>query len=165
MKSHNGMVSFASEVAKGTTFTLSFPLYDKVPLEMYVVQPKKAVGGNESVLLVDDEEFVRLTLSAMLSDLGYSVTIAAGGKEAITILSHKKKFDLVLLDMNMPQVGGKKVFQKIKSLKLHCKVIISSGYSDAILVEKKFAMDIDGFLQKPYKIEELARKVREVLDV
>jgi len=100
-----------------------------------------------------------------LSDLGYSVKSAAGGKEAITILSQKKKIDLVLLDMNMPQIGGKKVFEKIKSLKLRCKVIISSGYSDAILEEKKFAKNIDGFLQKPYKIEELAKKIREVLDV
>ncbi|MDP1677074.1 MAG: ATP-binding protein [Bacteroidota bacterium] len=165
MKSHNGTVSFSSETAKGTTFTLTFPLYDKIPLEMYITQPKKVVGGSESVLVVDDEEFVRLTLSTMLSDLGYSVTSAAGGKEAITILSTKKKFNLVLLDMNMPQIGGKKVFQKIKSLKLASKVIISSGYSDAILEEKKFAKNIDGFLQKPYKIEELARKVREVPDV
>lgn len=165
MKSHNGTVSFNSEIAKGTTFVLTFPLYDKIPLELYVTKPKKIVGGTESVLVVDDEDFVRQTLSAMLSDLGYSVTAASGGKEAISILSKMKKFDLVLLDMNMPQVGGKKVFQKIKSLKLHSKVIISSGYSDAILEEKVFAKNIDGFLQKPYKIEELARKIREVLDV
>lgn len=165
MKSHNGTVSFNSEVDNGTTFTLSFPLYDKIPLEMYVTQPKKVVGGSESVLVVDDEEFIRLTLRTMLSDLGYSVISAAGGKEAITILATKQKFDLVLLDMNMPQFGGKKVFEKIKSLKLQCKVIISSGYSHAILEEKKFAKNIDGFLQKPYKIEELARKIREVFDV
>jgi PAS domain S-box-containing protein len=165
MKSHNSTVSFTSDVGKGTTFSLSFPLYDKIPLEMYVSQARKVVGGHEDVLVVDDEEFVRQTLCTMLSDMGYSVTSAAGGKEAIAILSKRKKFDLVLLDMNMPQIGGKKVFEKIKSLKLKCKVIISSGYSDAILEEKKFAKNIDGFLQKPYKIEELARKVREVLDV
>lgn len=165
MKSHNGTVSFNSEVGKGTSFTLSFSLYDKIPLEMFVAQPKNIIGGNESVLVVDDEEFILLTLSTMLRDLGYSVTSAAGGKEAIGILSQKNDFDLVILDMNMPQIGGKKVFQKLKSLKLPCKVIISSGYSDASLEEKKFAKNIDGFLQKPYKMEELAKKIREVLDV
>jgi PAS domain S-box-containing protein len=165
IKSHNATVAFNSELTNGTTFTLTFPLYDKIPLEMYVPQTKKVVGGSEPVLVVDDEEFVRLTLCTMLSDLGYSVTSASGGKEAIDILSQKKQFALVLLDMNMPQVGGKKVFEKIKSLKLKSKVIISSGYSDAILEEKKFAKNIDGFLQKPYKIEELARKIRDVLDV
>ncbi len=164
-KSHNGTISFKSELNKGTSFTLSFPLCSDVPSEIFISAPRKITGGSESVLVVDDEEFVRLTLGTMLSDLGYKVTTASGGKEAITILSKKKKFHLVLLDMNMPQVGGQKVFQKIKSLKLKCKVIISSGYSDAFLETSKFAKNIDGFLQKPYKIEELAKKVRDVLEL
>ena len=65
--------------------------------------------------------------------------------------------------MNMPEIGGRKVFEKIKSLKINSRVIISSGYNDDIL-GKDFAQQVDGFLQKPYKIEELARKIREVLD-
>jgi PAS domain S-box-containing protein len=164
IKSHNGAVTFVSEPKKGTVFTLSFPLISGIPAEIYTSSPKRITGGTESVLVVDDEEFIRLTLSTMLSDLGYTVTTAAGGKEAIALLGKRKKFHLVLLDMNMPQVGGKKVFQKIKALKLRTKVIVSSGYSDAILKESKFTETIDGFLQKPYKMEELAKKVREVLD-
>lgn len=164
IKSHNGAISFASEPKKGTVFTLSFPLIKDIPADIFTSAPKKVVGGTESILVVDDEEFVRLTLSTMLTDLGYSVTSASGGKEAIALLSKRKKFNLVLLDMNMPQVGGKKVFQKIKALKLKSKVVVSSGYSDAILKESKFTQKIDGFLQKPYKIEELAKKVRDVLD-
>jgi PAS domain S-box-containing protein len=164
VKSHNGAITFTSEPKKGTSFTLTFPLIKGIPAEIFRSSTKRIIGGSESVLVVDDEEFVRLTLSTMLTDLGYSVTTAAGGKEAITILSKRKIFRLVLLDMNMPQVGGKKVFQKIKSLKLRSKVIVSSGYSDAILKESDFAQTIDGFLQKPYRIEELAKKVRDVLD-
>ena len=143
---------------------MTFPLYEHIPKEMFLSSPKKITGGKESVLIVDDEEFVRITLSSMLTDLGYKVTIAASGKEAISILAKKKTFDLVLLDMNMPEVGGKKVFQKIKSLKLTSKVIVSSGYSDDILGKDGFAKQVNGFLQKPYKIEELSKKVREVLD-
>ncbi|MCK9409369.1 MAG: ATP-binding protein, partial [Bacteroidetes bacterium] len=164
IKSHNGSITFSSQTNKGTTFTLSFPLIKEIPDAIFTSSPKNVVGGTESVLVVDDEEFVRLTLSTMLSDLGYSVTTAAGGKEAIALLSKRKRFHLVLLDMNMPQVSGKKVFLKIKSLKLKSKVVVSSGYSYAILKETKFAKIIDGFLQKPYKIEELAKKVRDVLD-
>ncbi|MFZ4621280.1 MAG: ATP-binding protein [Bacteroidota bacterium] len=164
IKSHDGAISFESEPEKGTTFTVTFPLIKGIPKEIFAPSSRKIVGGTESVLVVDDEEFIRLTLSAMLTDLGYSVVTASGGKEAITLLSKRKKFQVILLDMNMPQVGGKKVFQMIKSLKLKSKVIISSGYNDAIIEGSTFAKQIDGFLQKPYKMEELAKKVREVLE-
>ncbi len=164
IKSHDGAISFESEPEKGTTFTVTFPLIKGIPKEIFAPSSRKIVGGTESVLVVDDEEFIRLTLSAMLTDLGYSVVTASGGNEAISLLTKRKKFQVILLDMNMPQVGGKKVFQKIKSLKLKSKVIISSGYNDAIIEGSTFAKQIDGFLQKPYKMEELAKKVREVLD-
>lgn len=164
IKSHDGTIAYVSEPDKGTSFTLVFPLIQGVPKDIFFSSKRRITGGSETVLIVDDEEFIRQTLSTMLSDIGYSVTTAAGGNEAITLLSKKKKFHLVLLDMHMPQVGGKKVFQKIKSLKLKSKVIISSGYNDAILEGSKFSKEIDGFIQKPYKMEELAKKVREVLD-
>jgi CheY-like chemotaxis protein len=130
---------------------------------MVAPAPKKILRGTESVLIVDDEEYVRMTLGTMLEDLGYTVSAAGGGKEAIALLTKKKKYNLILLDMNMPEIGGRKVFEKIKSLKIKSRVIISSGYNDDIL-GKDFAQQVDGFLQKPYKIEELARKIREVLD-
>ena len=164
IKSHDGAISFVSEPEKGTTFSVTFPLVKGIPKEIFAPSHRKITGGSESVLVVDDEEFIRLTLSTMLTDLGYSVTAAAGGKEAIDLLTKRKKYQVILLDMNMPQVSGKKVFQKIKSLKLKSKVIISSGYNDAIIEGSTFAKQIDGFLQKPYKIEELAKKVRDVLD-
>ncbi len=163
IQSHNGMISFTSEINKGTSFVLSFPLYKNYPPEMIAPAPKKILRGSESVLIVDDEEYVRMTLGTMLEDLGYTVSAAGGGKEAIAMLTKKKKYDLILLDMNMPEIGGRKVFEKIKSLKVKSRVIISSGYNDDIL-GKDFARQVDGFLQKPYKIEELARKIREVLD-
>ncbi len=164
IKSHDGSISFISEPERGTTFTITFPLVKGIPQEIFTPQNRKITGGTESILVVDDEEFIRMTLSTMLTDLGYSVVTAAGGNEAIALLSKRRKFHVILLDMNMPQVGGKKVFQKIKALKLKSKVIISSGYNDAIIEGSTFAKKIDGFLQKPYKMEELAKKVREVLD-
>ncbi|MFA6540207.1 MAG: PAS domain S-box protein [Bacteroidota bacterium] len=164
MQSHNGVVTFTSELNKGTTFTLSFPLLEQGTEEVIVPSANEVIGGSESVLIVDDEDFVLITLQTMLKDLGYKVTTATGGKEAIVLLSAKKQYDLVILDMNMPQVGGKKVFQKIKSLKLPSKVIISSGYSNEILEKDEFVQEVDGFLQKPYKIEELSKKIRDVMD-
>jgi DNA-binding NarL/FixJ family response regulator len=66
--------------------------------------------------------------------------------------------------MTMPEMGGKEVFQKIRRMKSSARVIISSGYSDSILGEDTFAKNVDGFLQKPYRIEDLSKKIREVLD-
>lgn len=163
IQSHNGTVSFTSTLGIGTTFVLSFPLNKNYPHEMVTVPSKKIERGSESILIVDDEEFVRTTLRTMLEDLGYSVAVATGGRNAVAILKKKKKFDLILLDMNMPEFGGRKVFESIKQLKISSPILISSGYSDDILGED-FSRQVDGFLQKPYKIEELSRKVRDVLD-
>jgi len=161
---HGGYISVQSELQKGTAFTILLP---RLP-ESFVARPsnvdKRIVGGKENILVVDDEEIVRSTISAMLIDLGYSVQSTKSGKEALDILAKKKKFDLVLLDMTMPEMGGKEVFERIRHLKTKAKVIISSGYSDTILGEDSFARKVDGFLQKPYQIEDLSRKIREVLD-
>jgi two-component system, cell cycle sensor histidine kinase and response regulator CckA len=164
VQGHGGSITFTSEVNKGTTFILTFPL-DKLAQQSIVYQEqKKIVGGKESILIVDDELFVRVTLNAMLSDLGYKVKVAENGKEALKYLQSKAKFHLVILDLNMPEMNGKTVFQKIKSSKLPCKVIISSGYSDEILGNDSLAKKVDGFLQKPYKIEDLAKKIHEVME-
>jgi PAS domain S-box-containing protein len=164
VQSHNGTISFNSEEKRGTTFSLTFPLHKEVPPEIFTSTNKKIARGSESVLIVDDEQYVRITLETMLNDLGYNVISAADGKEALTILSKQKKIDLIILDMNMPKMSGKKVFQKIKTAKIRSRIIVSSGYSDDILGNDNFSTEIDGFLQKPYKIEELSKKVREVLD-
>jgi PAS domain S-box-containing protein len=163
IQSHNGTISFTSELDIGTSFVLSFPLNKDYPHEMVTSPARKVQRGSESILIVDDEEFVRTTLRTMLEDLGYTVTVATGGRNAITILKKKKKFDLILLDMNMPEFGGRKVFELIKQMNISSPVLISSGYSDDILGDD-FSRKVDGFLQKPYKFEELSRKVRDILD-
>ncbi len=161
---HGGYISVQSEVGKGTTFTILFPMLPETFKSRTVRANKKIVGGKETILVVDDEEIVRTTISAMLSDLGYAVRSSRGGKEALDVLAKRNKIDLVLLDMTMPEMGGKEVFQKIRRMKSRVKVIISSGYSDTILGEDTFAKKVDGFLQKPYQIEDLSKKIREVLD-
>ncbi len=164
VKAHGGSINFFSEMNKGTTFLLTFPLNKRAQEAAPLTVEKKAAGGSENVLIVDDEQFVRATLGAMLRELGYTVKVAESGKEALEILKVKSKFHLIILDMNMPEMTGKKVYQKIKKLNVPSKIIVSSGYSDEMLGKDSFAQRVDGFLQKPYKIEELARKLREVLD-
>jgi PAS domain S-box-containing protein len=164
VKSHGGHIAVQSNPEKGTRFTIFLPLLQGKFAHVGKKSSEKIVGGNESILIVDDEEIVSTTISAMLIDLGYCITTASGGKEALAILKRQPSFDLILLDMTMPEMGGEQVYKKIRRMKISAKVIISSGYSDSILSEKSFLTKIDGFLQKPYVIEELAMKVRAVLD-
>jgi PAS domain S-box-containing protein len=161
---HGGYISVQSEPGKGTTFSILLPKLPETFTARTSHSSKKIVGGKESILVVDDEESVCTTISAMLVDLGYSVQATRSGKEALAILSKRNKIHLVLLDMTMPEMGGKEVFQKIRRMKSRARVIISSGYSDSILGEDTFAKNVDGFLQKPYRIEDLSKKIREVLD-
>jgi CheY-like chemotaxis protein len=161
---HGGYISVQSDPGKGTTFSILLPKLPETFTARTSPSSKKIVGGKESILVVDDEESVCTTISAMLVDLGYSVQATQSGKEALAILSKRKKIQLVLLDMTMPEMGGKEVFQKIRRMKSRARVIISSGYSDSILGEDTFAKNVDGFLQKPYRIEDLSKKIREVLD-
>lgn len=161
---HGGYISVQSESGKGTTISILLPKLPETFTARATRSSKKVVGGKESILVVDDEESLCTTIATMLSDLGYTVTATRSGKEALKILSKRRKIDLVLLDMTMPEMGGKEVFQKIRRMKSRAKVIISSGYSDTILGEDTFAKKVDGFLQKPYRVEDLSNKIREVLD-
>jgi PAS domain S-box-containing protein len=164
INTHNGYISVQSEMEKGTTFSILLPKLSGSLSMLPRRKPKKIVGGKESILVVDDEEIVCTTIKAMLTDLGYKVLSARNGKEALEVLDNNKEIDMVILDMTMPDMGGKSVYQKMKRKKMEPKVLISSGYSDSVLGEKSFAKKVDGFLQKPYQIEDLAQKIREVLD-
>ena len=164
VKTHSGHISVQSRPGSGTTFSLYLPLIDGAQSLLPKKNAARIVGGDESVLVVDDDEAVCATIVAMLRDLGYAVASARGGQEALDILARKHRCDLIILDMNMPDMDGKKVFQKIRRMKITTRVLISSGYSDSILHERTFARKADGFLQKPYQIEDLAVQVRAVLD-
>ncbi len=164
VKSHDGYLTVQSETNRGTIFSVFLPqLPETVTLKQRKQSPR-IVGGSESILVVDDEDTVRETITAMLSDLGYVVRSAATGKEALNVLSKQRKFDLVLLDMTMPDMSGKAVFEKISRMKKSIRVLVSSGYTDEVLGDDSFANNVAGFIQKPYEIAEIAKKVRSVLD-
>ncbi|MBW7888578.1 MAG: PAS domain S-box protein [Bacteroidetes bacterium] len=164
VQSHNGTVTFSSEINKGTTFILTFPLNKTAPPNNTSGSTNLVTGGNETILVVDDEYHVRFTAQAMLSELGYKVKVAATGAEALKILKSKTKIHLVILDLMMPEMSGTQVLQKIQKWKRQFKIIISSGYSTEDFETEIFTSAIDGILQKPYKLEELAHKVREILN-
>jgi CheY-like chemotaxis protein len=124
--------------------------------------------GKETVLLVDDEEHVIDVTQKMLECIGYEVIKASSGMEAIEIVrksvkNRDKKIDLLILDMIMPEMGGGLTFDRIKEINPDLKVILSSGYSIKGEARKIMERGCDGFIQKPFKIAALSKKIKEVL--
>jgi PAS domain S-box-containing protein len=166
VKGHNGSINVASEVNSGTLFTIYLPQVLDGAHETASHRDRTAVvGGHERILIVEDEISVGTVGSDILKDLGYTIVHAQNGRDAIEILSSDPKpFSLVILDMNMPRMGGKATFDLIKQLNPALRVLVCSGYSATMLDDGKFTQSIDGFVQKPYELEEFAYRVRMVLD-
>jgi two-component system cell cycle sensor histidine kinase/response regulator CckA len=163
VKSHKGIIQVRSKLGSGTTFVIYLPVSSGMP-----VQEKAAPGliheGSETILLVDDEKTVIGPTRMILERLGYVVYAAHSGGEAIEIYgSAKDAIDLVILDMIMPGTGGAETFYRLKSIDPGVRVILSSGYSigeEALAIMKNGGK---GFIQKPFRIDQLSEKVREVL--
>ena len=120
--------------------------------------------GNQTVLVVDDEEMVRSIASQMLEKLGYNVVAAASGAEAIEIFQQDaEKFDLVILDMVMPGIDGSKVFDTIKELDSSIKCILSSGYSRDSQANAIMKRGCDAFIQKPFRLQDLSLLITSLI--
>lgn len=118
----------------------------------------------KTILLVDDEDMIWDVLSDMLQDLGYQVLLAGDGKEAVEIYrSNPGAIDLVILDMLMPNMGGRETFFLLKELDPQVRVLASSGYVSQEEIQDVMDSGAAGFLRKPYHISDLARKIKEIL--
>lgn len=121
--------------------------------------------GNETILLVDDEAFVLDANKLLLERLGYRVLTAQNGFDAIGIFSSpSEKVHMVLLDMIMPDMNGGETYDQLKALDPDVKVILSSGYDIDGKTQEILDRGCNGFLQKPFKIEHLSQKLRQILD-
>jgi PAS domain S-box-containing protein len=164
VRSHNGYINVESEAGIGTAFTIYFPRIEKFEDFYSEEKTEKVQGGNEKILLVDDDLGANIVGVDILTELGYKVEAVKDGYLAIEKIQSNTYFDLVILDLNMPGMSGKDVFFKIKKLKPSLRVMICSGYSDSILNDEVFSQAVDGYLHKPYMYEDLARAVLEALD-
>ncbi len=164
IKNHNGVIDVYSEKDHGTIFKIYLPASDKK-----VVKEKPMteilLSGTETILLVDDEEMVVDIGKEVLEKLGYVVIPAAGGIEAIDIFKQgKNRIDLVILDMIMPDMSGSEAFDKLKEIQPDLKVLLSSGYSINGRASEILERGCHGFIQKPFNLRQISRKIREVLD-
>ncbi len=123
------------------------------------------VQGNETVLLVDDEEMIVEVGVMMLTTLGYKALSARSGKEALDLYREKGKgIQLVILDMIMPGMSGKETFDQLKKIDPDVRVLLSSGYSIDEKAEEILESGCKGFIQKPFHISSFSRKLREILE-
>ena len=122
-------------------------------------------GGNETILLVDDEENIRKPGEEMLTEFGYEVITAADGEGALELYRKEyEKINLIILDLIMPGMGGSVCLQELMKINPLAKVIIASGYSINGSEKEVIEAKAKGFIRKPYNVREMLNLVREVLD-
>ena len=164
VKNHGGFINVYSEVGLGSTFKIYMPLSGK-PEAVEHGREEEVAGGHESILIIDDEEVIRQVTGEILSSYGYRVQLAADGEEGVSMYQkHEPRSDLVILDMVMPRLGGRETLLKLKEINPAVKVLFSTGYSQNEKVNEIIALGVSGFIQKPYQVNSLLFKVREILD-
>lgn len=162
IKNHSGCINCYSEPERGTTFTIYLPVSKKEIIERH--SDIKVIRGNETILVVDDEEDVRNLAKKQLENLGYKVILARDGIEAVEIYKKEKgKIDLVLLDMIMPNIAGKETYCVIKKINPEVKVLLTSGFSQNGKASEILQEGVIGFIQKPFKLCELSKVIYEAL--
>ena len=125
---------------------------------------EKSFKGSETILLVDDEGMVLEAGIMMLKRLGYRVFDANSGREALAVYEENRDtIDLVILDMIMPDIGGGETYDRLKKINPDIKVLLSSGYSIDGQAQDILNRGCNGFIQKPYNLEQFSRSIREVL--
>jgi len=165
IKSHNGIITVYSEEGIGTTFNAYLPALGEVASDQgAVIREKQPLMEHETILLVDDEELIIDVGGEILKFLGYPVFFARSGKEAIEVYKEKQRtIDLVILDMIMPDMGGGETYDILKKINPGIKVLLSTGYSINGRAREILEQGCDGFIQKPFSIEQISQKIRELL--
>ena len=167
IKNHNGHIEVESELGKGTTFYIYLPaIPTKRPEKKR--EEQRALYGEGKILIMEDEETVRDVLGLMLDSMGYSTEFAVDGEEAIRkykeAMEAGEPFEVVIMDLTIRGgMGGKETIKKILEIDPYAKVIASSGYSNDPIISDYKNYGFKGVLIKPYKVQNLAKVLRNVL--
>jgi CheY-like chemotaxis protein len=165
-----GWITVSSELGNGTTFDIYFPqaqVEDAVekPVSEIKISPAPTARGTETILLVEDQEGIRDLVREFLQKNGYSVLHAADGNEALEIADeYKHPIHLLLTDVVMPNVGGRELARRLSEPRRQMKVLFMSGYPDHATWSSEMVDDTAAVLQKPFTLDTLARKLRNLLD-
>ena len=169
IKNHEGYITCYSRPEVGTTFRIYLPTIEPeaVPVDVLTAPEPEGLarGGNETILLVDDEEFIRELGVDVLGRAGYTVLTANNGENALELYRQERaRIDLVILDLIMPGMGGSKCLEELLTIDPHTRVLIASGYSPDGPTKGALDAGAKGFVSKPYDTRQFLQLVREILD-
>ena len=166
IKQYNGYIKVYSEPGNGTLFKIYLPLLEEAAsLEKKTEASVSVKGGNETVLVAEDDASMRKLTRIVLESFGYSVITAEDGEDAITkFMENRDRIDLAVLDMIMPKMNGKEVSEALRKMNPRIKIFFVSGYTMAIIKNKELTESGFDFIHKPIRPQDLLIKVREVLD-
>jgi PAS domain S-box-containing protein len=164
IKGHDGYIDVESRKGEGATFSIYLPASEK-KIAKAVKITEKLLKGTETVLLVDDEEIILDIGRDLLKAMGCKTLTARGGHEAIELYQkNQDEIDIVILDMIMPNMSGGEVYDRMKEINPDIKVLLSSGYSINDQATDILSRGCNGFIQKPFTINELSAAIRQILD-
>jgi CheY-like chemotaxis protein len=167
VKNHHGHIECDSAPGAGTRFNIYFPASTSANALKDEISTKKEklATGNETILVIEDDESVLDALKRMLEHFGYAIITASNGEKAIEIyLAEQDRIDLVIISLNMPGMGGRRCLERMLEIKPDLKTIVTSGYSSAASVDDMNKNGTLVFIEKPYQLEDLLRTIREVVD-
>lgn len=166
VEGHEGFIDVRTKVGEGTTFDVLFPsrFARDVAVTEADIEEEGIPGGNETILIVEDEVGLREFLEEVLQEKGYKVLSASEGQRAIALFLGNHDIRLVLSDIGLPNVSGIDLLQAVKKSDPQVKVILASGFIEEEEKERARSSGINAFLQKPYRLNEVLRLVRRVLD-
>jgi PAS domain S-box-containing protein len=165
VKQHGGYITCYSQSGLGTTFEIYFPVMKmEIDHEISKIEPMPP-PGSETVLLVDDEEYIQDLGKRILEQSGYTVLTSPNGAEALSLYdTERERISLVILDLMMPRMGGKQCLEELLRINPQAKVIIASGFNVKGETRDLIAAKTKGLVSKPFNVKELLQSVRKALD-
>jgi CheY-like chemotaxis protein len=166
VKSHGGFIMCKSNFQRGTTFKIYFPVAKiEKKKEVEIAEKLPVKGGHETILLVDDEKPILSLGKEILTSFGYRVLTAPDGEEALKLYKqHERAIDLVILDLIMPGMGGRRCMEALLKVNPGIKMIVASGHSNDPHAQEVIEKWSRGFIQKPYEVEVMLNVIRDVFE-
>jgi CheY-like chemotaxis protein len=160
-----GTILVYSELGHGTTFKVYLPRVDQAAERADRAAAITPPRGSETILVVEDEDAVRNLIASVLQKQGYTLLLAKNGGEALVVSErHPGTINLMVTDVVMPSMGGSELAIRLKPLRPDTKVLFMSGYTDSGIVHHGILNPNTAFIEKPFALAALARKVRDTLD-